>query len=256
MPSLRLMTTARQGRAHGYARISALARRGVCVARSRPVMQRGADSGRHAAVAPAYASHLYNACSFSHRTPSLVNYGLLRRLPSLPEYADVPLPSVEVIADGVHVHATALQLLLDAHDRIACISDAILAAAAHSSSGGEQEQQEGRVVKYGDRALQSHAHGGVYLAGTNTLAGSCLTLDVAVRRLINEHSIEPARAVAFVTCVPAAVANLPHVGHVRVGARANLVAWSRDWHVQRTYVGGNCVYDAAAEVAVAGPAAQ
>ena len=80
--------------------------------------------------------------------------------------------TLEVIADGVHVHAPLLRLLfIAAPERIAVVTDAL---SPTGCTGGTH--------RLGDRTL-SVLEGRAVLAGTEILAGSTLTMDRAAAHL-------------------------------------------------------------------------
>ncbi len=81
--------------------------------------------------------------------------------------------TIEVIADGIHVHPDNLRwLFAAAHGRIAAVTDAMAAAAA---SDGDYRLGDLDVTVAGGRAV---------IAGTQQLAGSTLTLDRAIEVLV------------------------------------------------------------------------
>jgi N-acetylglucosamine-6-phosphate deacetylase len=113
-----------------------------------------------AAAGVRHVTHTFNAMGgFGHREPGTVGAALA-----------VPELRCELIADGHHVHAGAMALLARAKGPggVVLVSDAIRAAGLADGD-----------VDLGGRAAQSCC-GAVRLAD-GTLAGSVLTLDVAVR---------------------------------------------------------------------------
>ncbi len=105
--------------------------------------------------------------------------------------------TIEVIADGMHVHPDNLRWLFEAAPgRIAAITDAMAAAGI-----GDGDYRLGGldVTVSGGRAV---------VAGTDQLAGSTLTLDRAVDVLI-AAGVPRDAALASVTTVPARVLGLP-----------------------------------------------
>lgn len=75
---------------------------------------------------------LFNVCGFHHRLPSLCNFGLIPRFPSLPKYEGLTPPTVELIGDLAHVHPMTAQVLF------LFLLPASLRAAAWGSSGSER----------------------------------------------------------------------------------------------------------------------
>ncbi|XP_078360754.1 N-acetylglucosamine-6-phosphate deacetylase-like isoform X2 [Oculina patagonica] len=88
-----------------------------------------------------HLTHLFNVCSFHHRSPGLVNFGLLDELPNLPKYSGIKTPTVEIIGDLTHVDPLTISLLLKSRhfQNIAFITDCVL------------ESIPGKTIKYGNR---------------------------------------------------------------------------------------------------------
>jgi N-acetylglucosamine-6-phosphate deacetylase len=163
-------------------------------------------------------THLFNAMApFHHREPGLVGVAL----------ADQRLVC-ELIADGVHVHPTAVRLAARAKGvaGIALISDSIAAAGLPD---GEYELEEQHVtVADGESRLAD-----------GTLAGSTLTLDRAVANLARWADIPLDDAVRSATEVPARLLGLDaERGTIAVGRDADLAAFGPDQRLLWTMVGG------------------
>ncbi len=77
----------------------------------------------------------------------------------------------------------------------------------------------------------------VTLVGTETLAGSVIALDDAVRNLVNAGSSLPA-AVAAASRNPLAMLGITDRGRIDVGQRADLVELDDDLRVRRVMRGG------------------
>ena len=86
---------------------------------------------------------MFNVTSFHHRDVSLCNFGMVSRFPELPAYAGLEPPSVEIIADGVHLHPMAVQAVLAARDggSVACVTDSVL-----PPTPGLRKQYNGRTL--------------------------------------------------------------------------------------------------------------
>lgn len=128
-------------------------------------------------------THAFNAMpGLGHRDPGPIGAALSRDQVVL-----------EVIADGVHVHPTVLKMLFSAAPgRIALVSDAMAAAGL----GDGDYQLGGLAVEV--------RHGVPLLAGTQTLAGSTLTLDRAVETTV-AAGVAAQEALAAARTVPAGV---------------------------------------------------
>ena len=124
---------------------------------------------------------------------------------------EAPHVTIEMIADGIHVHPASIALLFAAAPgRIALVTDAMAAAAA----------PPGRY-RLGELDVDV-ADGRAVVAGTDTLAGSTLTPDRALRTVVNDCGISLPDAIAALTAVPAGAIGEPDAGLLEPGARADL----------------------------------
>lgn len=134
--------------------------------------------------------------------------------------------TIEVIADGIHVHPASIALLFAAAPgRIALVTDAMAGAAAPS----------GRY-QLGDLDVDV-ADGRAVVAGTDTLAGSTLTPDRALRTVVNDCGISLHDAVAAFTTTPAQAIREQDRAVLAPGARAELVVLDADLFVTDVLVG-------------------
>jgi len=119
--------------------------------------------------------------------------------------------TIEVIADGIHVHPASIALLFAAAPgRVALVTDAMAAAAA----------PPGRYL-LGELDVDV-ADGRAVVAGTDTLAGSTLTPDRALRTVVNDCDISLHDAVAALTTTPARAIGEQDPAVLAPGARAEL----------------------------------
>ena len=140
----------------------------------------------------------------------------------------------QVIADGVHLHPAVVKLLIKAKGpkRIILISDAISAAGL---SDGEYDLGGHKVfVKEGVARIRA-----------GNLAGSTLTLDQALRNVIQFTGLTFPEALPMATSVPAEAMGWEQKGKLEVGADADVVLFDEDLNVVKTIVGGRCVFEAA-----------
>jgi N-acetylglucosamine-6-phosphate deacetylase len=128
---------------------------------------------------------------------------------------------IELILDGLHVHPEVARLAFNsAPGRIALVTDAM---AATGSTDGDYQ--------LGSLAVTVH-DGKAVLRGTATIAGSTLTLDVALRLAIVEMGLSPREAVEAVTLTPARVLGLDtHLGLLAPGFAADAVILDPQWAV-------------------------
>ena len=165
-----------------------------------------------------YVTHLFNAMApFHHREPGPVGVAL----------TDERL-TVGLIADGIHVHPTAVAAAWRAlgPDRLNLVTDAV---AALGEPGGSF-RLAGRDVTVGKDGVR---------LPDGTLAGSALSLDQAVRNLIAFTGCTAHEAIATVTSTPARVLGLDRKGAVAPGFDADLVLLTSDLQVVGTIVGGH-----------------
>ena len=136
--------------------------------------------------------------------------------------------TLELILDAVHVHPAAARVLLRAAPgRVALITDAMAAAGSPDGS-------------YGLGSLTVTVTDGVArVAGTDTIAGSTLTQDQALRLAVSDAGASLPEAVAALTSVPASALGLgDRFGRLAPGYAADLVALSPALRVQRVWGAG------------------
>jgi N-acetylglucosamine-6-phosphate deacetylase len=135
---------------------------------------------------------------------------------------------IELILDGTHVHPDVAKVVFSsAAGRVALITDAM--AAAGSADGD---------YSLGSLTV-SVVNGIAHLRGTNTIAGSTLTLDVAVRNAIQLVGVSPREAIEAATLTPARALGLEHkLGLLAPGYAADAVILDHDWTVERVWGAG------------------
>jgi len=169
-----------------------------------------------------YGTHLFNAMPpLDHRAPGLPGALLTDRR-----------PSAGLIADGIHVHpaVVALAWQMRGATQLNLVTDAMAALG----------MPPGRY-RLGDWDVDVDATSARLADGR--LAGSLLSLDLAVRNLIAWTGCAPEAALATVTTVPAALLGLgPQRGLLAPGAAADLVLLTPDLQVALTVIAGQVVY--------------
>ena len=219
---LRLITLAPE--LPGAAAVLELAVRGGCVVavghsdatyeEARDAFARGA---RH-------LTHAFNAMRpFHHREPGPLGAAL-----------DTEGVTVELIADGVHVHRAAARMVVRTKgvDGVALVTDGVPPAGLSEGSfrigGRDARLAEGRV------ALPD-----------GTIAGSAATMDRVIRYVVEEGIATPAQAVRMASTVPAGVLGLGgRKGRIARGYDADLVALDSDLNVAMTWVAGRVAHGA------------
>ncbi len=211
---IRVMTIAPEipGALEVIARAAAL---GVCVSLGHS--DAGLDAARAGVDAGArHATHTFNAMRpLDHRDPGILGEVL----------TDSRL-SADIIADGIHLDPTIVQLFLKAKgpDAAVLITDAIAATG----------MPDGR---YRLGSLEVDVKDGRCLSG-GKLAGSVLTMDRAVRNVMQFAKWDLQQTVRLATANPARVAGLENAGSIRAGAPTDLVVLSPSGEVRNTIIDG------------------
>jgi N-acetylglucosamine-6-phosphate deacetylase len=203
--------------AGGMAAVRQLATAGVAVAightdADQATARRAFDAGA------TILTHAFNAMhGIHHRAPGPVVEAL-----------DDDRVTLEVIADGTHVHPDVIRLLAaGAPGRIALITDAMAAAGAPD---GDYELG-GLAVTVSDGVAR--------LAGGGAIAGSTLTQDAAIRLMVERVRMPLAEAVAAATAVPAAAVGVgDRFGSLTPGHAADAVLLDDALTVRRVWVDG------------------
>jgi N-acetylglucosamine-6-phosphate deacetylase len=163
-------------------------------------------------------THMFNGMApFHHRRPGLVGAAL----------TDSRLVT-EVIADGIHIHPTALRLLAQTKGtaRMALVSDSI---AATGLPDGDYHFED----------LDISVTDGAARLADGTLAGSTLTLDRAVSNFARWAGIPWEEAVLSATEVPARLLGMDgQRGKIAVGQDADLAAFDAGHELGWTMVAG------------------
>lgn len=166
-------------------------------------------------------THLFNGMDpMHHRDPKLAGLALAdRRL------------VVGIIADGIHVDPVMVAAAWAAKGMsgLVLVSDAVAALGLEATS-----------IQLGDRAVTATEDG--VRTPDGTLAGSALSLDAAVRNLMDFTGCWVEEAFCTVTATPAAVLNLSDRGVVAPGTKADLALFDDELDVAITVCRGRVVY--------------
>jgi N-acetylglucosamine-6-phosphate deacetylase len=138
---------------------------------------------------------------------------------------------LEVVNDGVHVRRELIAMLCRlAPGRIALVSDAMAAAGA-----GDGKYRIGNL----DVEV---AKGVARLTKGHSIAGSTLTLDVAVGRAVQKVGLTPLAAIEAATVVPAQILGVAdRFGRLEPGYAADAVLFDDDWQVRGVWIDGRPV---------------
>lgn len=169
-------------------------------------------------------THLYNAMSpLQGRYPGAIGAALGKK--GL---------YYSIIADGVHCHPTALKLAYQSKpEQMVLVSDAMPALGLGEGS-----------YRLGDMDVIVNK-GGAVLEGTDTLAGSVIGLDAAVRYLRDVLGCSVVEAIKAASLHPAKLLGIEkQKGTLNVGADADFILLNERLFVQAAYVGGINFYPA------------
>ncbi len=168
-----------------------------------------------------HCTHLFNAMpALEHRAPGAVGALLTDGR-----------ATVEVIADGIHLHPATLRLILQTRGprSTALVTDAMPAAGLADG----QYSFLGAEVAVTDGAAR---------LADGTLAGSNLTLDRAVRNVVALAGASWSDAIRMATLTPATIAGVAdRKGALRAGADADFVALDDSGLVRQTWRAGRRV---------------
>ncbi len=168
-----------------------------------------------------HAAHVFNGMrSFHHREPGVLGAVLLH-----------DKVTAELISDGVHVHPAAMKLLTRVKDskRVVLVTDAIKAVGMPD---GEYELGKQNVV----------VKNGICRLVSGELAGSTLTMDAAVRNMVELVGASLQEAVMMATVNPATVIGIEdRKGSIEPGKDADLVILDEELNVCSTIVRGQAL---------------
>ena len=165
-----------------------------------------------------HATHIFNRMPpFSHRAPGLIG-----------AIIDSPSVRAELVCDGYHVHHVVARTIIAAlgPDRTMAITD---------GTGGAG-LPVGTKVPLGSHTITVGREAAFLEDGT--LAGSTLTMDGALRRLVGQMGASLVVAARMCATSPAAQLGLSDRGRLAAGQRADLAILDHDLHPIGTYVAG------------------
>jgi len=170
----------------------------------------------------AHVTHIFNAMKpFHHRDGGVILGALLRNE-----------LKIELIADKLHVHPAVMELLLKLKGAsgIILITDSIRAGGMHE---GEYEFADQKIFMKDQKAFLPD----------DTLAGSTLTLNKAIKNLVETANAKLTDAVRMASVNGAKVLNIENrKGILAVGKDADMVVMNDLYEVVMTVLGGKIVY--------------
>ncbi|HZK40291.1 MAG TPA: N-acetylglucosamine-6-phosphate deacetylase, partial [Atribacterota bacterium] len=173
-------------------------------------------------VGLSHVTHTFNAMrGLHHREPGVVGAALTS-----------PELTVEIIADGIHIHPVVIKILIKAreNEKIVLITDAMRAAGLKEGTydlGGQEV-----IVTKGQARLKD-----------GTLAGSVLTMDKAVKNMVSKVGVPLAKAIQMASFNPAKSIGIDDKkGSLEPGKDADIVILNKNLETELTIVAGKIVY--------------
>jgi N-acetylglucosamine-6-phosphate deacetylase len=162
-----------------------------------------------------HATHLFNGMD-----------GLHHRKPGIIAAAMDAGASVELICDGLHIHPAAIRLAHKLYgDKLNLVSDSLRCAGMPDGDyelGGQPITLSGGVAR---------------LTGTDTLAGSAISMLDALRNVV-DFGLPLTDAVYNASTAPAQAVGLTDTGSIEVGKCADLVVLDKDLNLVAVFVDG------------------
>ncbi|MDD3655947.1 MAG: N-acetylglucosamine-6-phosphate deacetylase [Atribacterota bacterium] len=169
-----------------------------------------------------HVTHLFNAMrGLHHREPGIVGAAL----------SDSRI-TVEVIADGIHIHPIILKIIhqMKGSNKIVLITDAIRATGLPEGTydlGGQKV-----IVAKEQARLQD-----------GTLAGSVLTMNKAVQNIVTKADIPLGEAIQMASYNPAKCLGINNKkGSLEPGKDADIVILNKNFEVDLTMVSGKVIF--------------
>lgn len=181
-------------------------------------------------------THLYNAMNpFHHREPGMMGLVVESNNHSTKPPSSYECPYYSIIVDGLHSHPSAVKIAQTLRPkRVVLITDAI---AAMGLGDGDHSLGSVAVTVIGNRATTK---------GTNTLAGSVVSMDTCVKKFHKFCDSSVGEALDAATIHPANVLGLEKgKGRLDKGYDADMVLLDDDLNVLKTWVSGKILYEKA-----------
>ncbi len=178
------------------------------------------------------ATHFYSGMSGVIRKNAYRYAGVVESVYLLDEV------DVEIIADGIHLPAPLLKLILKIKGthRTALVTDAMRSAGMPPGESILGSRKNGIKVIVEDGVAK--------LPDRSSFAGSVATADRLVRTMINQAEVSLPDAVQMMTLVPARIMKIDkQKGSIALGKDGDLIIFDDDIKIQTTIIKGKVVYD-------------
>ena len=156
-----------------------------------------------------------------------------------------PRASVDFILDGEHTDPAAVKMALQCKgpDGVSLVTDANIGAGLPPGRYQFGKEEVEFAYPGGPARMTEKAR------SPGVLTGSGLTMDRALRNAVELLGVNLPQAVRMISANPAKVLGLGDTkGEIAAGFDADLVLLDKDLQVQRTWVGGQCVFSRQVEV--------
>lgn len=170
-----------------------------------------------------HITHAFNAMpSIHHRNPSLISRALLDKTITM-----------EIIADGVHIHPAIIELVLRNKplERICLISDGTRAVG----------MPDGEYELGGQKAIVRH---GIAQLPDGKIAGSTYPLRQGLKTLVQKLHYPLPAAVCYATLNPAKLLRIDNrVGSLERNKEATFIRLSSDFDIKQIWLRGRLVFE-------------
>lgn len=171
-----------------------------------------------------HITHAFNAMpGIHHRNPGLLTKALLDETITM-----------EIIADGVHIHPAVIELVLmnKSPERVCLISDGTRAVGMPEGEyelGGQKT-----LVRQGKAQLSD-----------GTIAGSAYPLRQGLKMLVQKLQYPLPEAVRYATSNPAKLLGIDNrVGSLEINKEATFIRLSSEFNIKQVWVRGSLVFEA------------
>lgn len=167
------------------------------------------------AAGASHATHLFNGMpSFLHRAPGIIGAALDSGA------------SVELICDGLHIHPAVIRATYKMFgDKLNLVSDSLRCAGMPD---GDYELGGQPITMKNGKAT---------LTGTDTLAGSSISMLAALQNVV-KFGLPLEAAVYAASTAPAAAVGLTDIGAIEPGRAADLLVLDQELNLKAVFING------------------